>query len=104
MVKKIVTLAVTFMRRSYGMMLNRKAEPHAQAVLMKAATRSIYEPAAEPNKHRRTPRRAQRVGDPPAGRLATHRPRGLGRANTVSAGAERDPHSQGACPAAGGLP
>ena len=25
--EKIVTLAVTFMRRSYGMMLNRKAEP-----------------------------------------------------------------------------
>ncbi len=62
---------------------------------MKAATRSIYEPAAEPNEHRRTPRRAQRVGDPPAGALATHRPRGLGRANTVSTGAERDLHSQG---------
>src|SRR5215469_12320827 len=74
-----------------------------QAVLTEATTRSIYEPEAVPNHHRRTPRRPQRVGDAPAWALAADCSCGLGRADAAGPDAERGLHSQGRRPAASGL-
>src|SRR6266478_2564329 len=78
-VLQFVTFAVTLSGRTYGKMRARKAEPHAQTVLTKAATRSIYEPATEPNNHRGTFRRMQRIGDAPAWTPARPRAGRVGR-------------------------